>query len=164
MGHEVWASDVRLSNIHEHSLFTSPFHLYQNTKVWKLHKNAFEPHFKIRILAWQHRQFHTLPGLLYSGNPMNRVCKRDQLTFDLCRNPIHSIIVPTCGPQTYVCRLWLIVLVNLGYSFNFHASLPLRVAMSQHCEEPGCPSQTLEGRSLIGYYVALFNVLISRFS
>ena len=24
----------------------------------------------------------------------------------------------THGPQTYVRRLWLIVLVNLGYSFN----------------------------------------------
>ena len=34
--------------------------------------------------------------------------------------------------------------------------------MSQNCEE--CSFQTLEGRMLICYYVALFNVLISRFS
>ena len=53
---------------------------------------------------------------------------------------------------------------NLGYSFKLHDWLPLRVAMSQHCVEPRCSFQTLEGRSLIGYYVTLFNVLISRFS
>ena len=39
------------------------------------------------------------------------------------------------SPQTYVRRPWLIVLVNLGYSFNVHACLPLCVAISQHCEE-----------------------------
>ena len=33
MGHDGWASVVMLSNIHEHSLFTSRFHLYKNTKV-----------------------------------------------------------------------------------------------------------------------------------
>ena len=33
MGHDGWASDVTLSNIHERSLFTSHFHLYKNTKV-----------------------------------------------------------------------------------------------------------------------------------
>ena len=38
--------------------------------------------------------------------------------------------------------------------------LPLCVAMSQHCEEPECSFQTLEGRTLIDYNVALFNVLI----
>ena len=31
------------------------------------------------------------------------------------------------------------------------------VAMSQHCEEPGCSFQTLERRSLIGYYEALLD-------
>ena len=65
----------------------------------------------------------------------------------------------THGPQTYVPRSWLIVLVNLGYSFNVHVRLPLCVAMSQQCEEPGPYFQTMEGRLLIGYYVALFNVL-----
>ena len=34
----------------------------------------------------------------------------------------------------------------------------------QHFEEHGCSFQTLEGRSLFGYHVALFNVLISRFA
>ena len=48
--------------------------------------------------------------------------------------------------QTYVQRPWLIVSVNLGYSFNVHAWLPLRVAMSQHCEES---FETLEARSLV---------------
>ena len=33
MGHDGWANDVTLSNIHERSLFTSRFHLYKNTKV-----------------------------------------------------------------------------------------------------------------------------------
>ena len=33
MGHDGWANDVTLSNIHECSLFTSRFHLYKNTKV-----------------------------------------------------------------------------------------------------------------------------------
>ena len=35
---------------------------------------------------------------------------------------------------------------------------------SQHCEEPGCSFQTLEGRSLIGYWIASFNVLTYRFT
>ena len=33
MGHDGWASDVALSNIHERSLITRRFHLYKNTKV-----------------------------------------------------------------------------------------------------------------------------------
>ena len=33
MGHDGWANVVTLSNIHEHSLFTSRFHLYKNTEV-----------------------------------------------------------------------------------------------------------------------------------
>ena len=33
MGHDGWANDVTLSNIHHRSLFTSHFHLYKNTKV-----------------------------------------------------------------------------------------------------------------------------------
>ena len=33
MGHDGWATDVTLSNIHERSLFTLLFHLYENTKV-----------------------------------------------------------------------------------------------------------------------------------
>ena len=33
MGHDGWANDVMLSNIHERSLFTSHFHLNKNTKV-----------------------------------------------------------------------------------------------------------------------------------
>ena len=33
MGHDGWANDVTLNNIHEHSLFTSRFHFYKNTKV-----------------------------------------------------------------------------------------------------------------------------------
>ena len=70
----------------------------------------------------------------------------------------------THSPQTYVQRLWLIVLVNLRYSFNDHAWLPPCVAMSRHCEEPGCSFQTLERRSLIGYYMALFNALTYKFS
>ena len=49
MGHNGWANDVTLSNIHERSLFTSRFHLYKNIK--EHHKNAFEPHFKIRIIV-----------------------------------------------------------------------------------------------------------------
>ena len=32
MGHDGWANDVTLSNIHERSLFTSRFHLYKKTK------------------------------------------------------------------------------------------------------------------------------------
>ena len=55
----------------------------------------------------------------------------------------------THNPQTYVRRLWLIVLVNLGYSFSVHAWLPLCVAMSEYCEEPGCSFQTLEDRWLV---------------
>ena len=52
MGHDGWANVVTLSNIHERSSFTSRFHLYKNTKVcMKHHKNAFELHFKIRILV-----------------------------------------------------------------------------------------------------------------
>ena len=47
MGHG-WASDVALSNTHERSSLTSRFLLYKNTKVSI--NNAFEPHFKIRIL------------------------------------------------------------------------------------------------------------------
>ena len=70
----------------------------------------------------------------------------------------------THGLQTYIRRQWLIASVNLGYQFNVHAGLPLCVAMSQHCEEPGCSFQTMEGRSLIGYYAALFNALTSRFA
>ena len=42
--------------------------------------------------------------------------------------------------------------------------LPIHVAISQHCEEPGCSFQKLAGRSLIGYQVALLNVLTYRFS
>ena len=33
MGHDGWANDVKLSNIHERPLFTSRFHSYKNTKV-----------------------------------------------------------------------------------------------------------------------------------
>ena len=33
MGHDGWASDVVLGNIHERSLITRRFHLYKNTKV-----------------------------------------------------------------------------------------------------------------------------------
>ena len=33
MGHDGWANDVTLSNIHERSLFTLRFHLYENSKV-----------------------------------------------------------------------------------------------------------------------------------
>ena len=33
MGHDGWANDVTLSNIHMRSLFTSRFHLYKNTEV-----------------------------------------------------------------------------------------------------------------------------------
>ena len=52
MGHGGWVNDIMLSNIHERSLLTSRFHLYKNTKVSMVHnKNAFEPHFKIRILV-----------------------------------------------------------------------------------------------------------------
>ena len=73
-----------------------------------------------------------------------------------------QIVYWICMP--HVLRPWLIVLVNLGYSFNVHAWLPLRVAMSQHCEEPWCSFQTLEGRLLIGYYMTLFDVLTYWFS
>ena len=38
------------------------------------------------------------------------------------------------GPQTYVQIPWLIVSVNIGYSFNVNAWMPLRVAMIKHCE------------------------------
>ena len=41
----------------------------------------------------------------------------------------------------------------------FHVWLPLRVAMSKHCEEPGCSFQMLGGGSLIDYNVVSFNVL-----
>ena len=74
-----------------------------------------------------------------------------------CHRRIH-------GPQTYVRKPWLIVSVNLAYSFNVYAWLPLRVAMSKDCEEPGCSFQMLEGGSLIGYNVVSFNVLTYRLS
>ena len=51
MGHDGWVNVVTLSNIHDSSLFTSHFHLFKNTEVRKLHKNAFKPHFKIKILV-----------------------------------------------------------------------------------------------------------------
>ena len=38
---------------------------------------------------------------------------------------------------------------------------PLRYHMNQHCEKRECPFQTLEGRSLIGYYTDLFHVITS---
>ena len=41
---------------------------------------------------------------------------------------------------------------------------PLRGFINRHCEEPGCSFQTLEGRSLIGYYSALFKVMTFTFS
>ena len=52
------------------------------------------------------------------------------------------------------------MLVNLGYSFNVHACLPLCVAIMNRC----CEEQMLGERSLICYYVALFNVLTYRFT
>ena len=51
IGHDGWANVVTLSNNHNRSLFTSRFHLFKNTEVWKHHKNAFKPHFKIKILV-----------------------------------------------------------------------------------------------------------------
>ena len=33
MGHDEWANDVTLSNIHKRFLFTSYFDLYKNTKI-----------------------------------------------------------------------------------------------------------------------------------
>ena len=36
----------------------------------------------------------------------------------------------THGPQTYIRRLWLIVLVNLYQSFNVRAWIPLCVAIT----------------------------------
>ena len=33
MGHDGWANDVTLSNIHERSLFTSRFHFYKKAKI-----------------------------------------------------------------------------------------------------------------------------------
>ena len=35
MGHDRWANDVTLSNIHERSFFTSHFYFCKNTKVSK---------------------------------------------------------------------------------------------------------------------------------
>ena len=64
----------------------------------------------------------------------------------------------THGPQTYVRRPWLVVLVNLGYSFYVNAWLLLCVALSHHYEKPGCSFQ------MVGCYLALFNVLIYRCS
>ena len=37
--------------------------------------------------------------------------------------------IHTHGSQTYVQKEWLIVLVNIGYSFNVHAWLPLYMAI-----------------------------------
>ena len=51
MGHG-WASDVTLSNIHERSSLTSRFvYIRIQKSVLKHHNNAFEAHFKIRILV-----------------------------------------------------------------------------------------------------------------
>ena len=77
--------------------------------------------------------------------------------------PKNLIVIHTV-PKTDVRRPWLMMSVNLGYSFNVHAWLPLCVAMIQHCEELRCSFQQLEGRSLVGYYVALFNVLTCMFT
>ena len=70
-----------------------------------------------------------------------------------------NIIVVSTVSKTYVRRPWLIVSINIGYSFNVHAWLPLRVAMSKHCEEPGLSFQMLEGGSPIGHNVVSCNVL-----
>ena len=52
MGNDGWANVVTLSNIHKRSLSISRFYLYKNTKL-SMEKplNAFEPHFKIRIIV-----------------------------------------------------------------------------------------------------------------
>ena len=73
------------------------------------------------------------------------------------------IFVPTVS-KLFVRRPWLIMSINLRYSFNVHAWLPFRMAMSWNGEEPRRSFQMLEGRSPIGYYVALFNVLTSMFT
>ena len=70
----------------------------------------------------------------------------------------------TYGPQNYIWRPWLIVLVNLWYSFNVHARLPLCMAINEHCEEPRCSFQTRERKSLIGCYMVKISVLTYRFS
>ena len=44
-----WAYDVTLINIHVRSLFMSSFH---SNLIKKYPKNAFEPHFEIRILVF----------------------------------------------------------------------------------------------------------------
>ena len=61
MGHG-WASDVAHSNIHERYLFTWLFNLYKDTKEWIHHKNAFETHFKIKILVLKARCFRSVIG------------------------------------------------------------------------------------------------------
>ena len=37
MGHDGWANDVTLRNIHEHSFFTSLFHLYKYGNTIRMH-------------------------------------------------------------------------------------------------------------------------------
>ena len=66
---------------------------------------------------------------------------------------ITSIVVSTvlllmfrgCGGWIFIQCSWLIATLG-GY-------------MNQHCEEPGWAFQTVEGRSLIGYYAALYDVV-----
>ena len=103
------------------------------------------------LLPRHHMHTDTLPRLSYLFPHQSQ---------SLVQKPIIKIFLLI----TYVWRPWLIVLVNLEYSFSGHASLPLCVAMSQHCGEPECSFHILEGRLLIGYYMALFNVLTYRFS
>ena len=44
MGHDGWANDVTLSNIHERSLFTSRFHLYKNANFKSKYGNTIRMH------------------------------------------------------------------------------------------------------------------------
>ena len=52
------------------------------------------------------------------------------------------------------CLLWQ----NVDIHSIFMLDAALCGYMNRHCEEPECSFHTLEGRSQIGYYAALFNV------
>ena len=75
----------------------------------------------------------------------------------------HSIFMP--DPSSYLCSETVVDGLGKAQIFIQCSCLnaPLCGYMNWLCEEPGCSLQSLEGRPLIGYYAALFNVITSTF-
>ena len=104
-------------------------------------------HIVFQVISCEIKQsFHTFFRSLLS--PKTKILKLTQL---------ETIAVSTV-PKTYVRRPWLIVSVNLGYSFNVHAWLPLRVATSKQWR-----TRMLLPNAGSGIVVS-FNVLVYRLS